>query len=204
MVKYKGPKTPGRNKRERHLNRQQQAVAARKKMAPQKIRSALVTAVLLAGIMALTFQIKLFQNTLIPLAIPLLIALVPSILFIPITRKWLSDTSYNYITSIPFVGVLNVGLVGAWFCSGFMALNFYGSNGVPRTISAPILEKAHIGMNSTRSCAQASATTKIEGQEKLLIFSCSTDLDTYNYVQLTLEEGFFGIDVIKEKTLVNK
>lgn len=200
VVKNKWHKTPGSNKRQRHLYKQREA-EQRKRTEPSDTVQILVAIVFIAGIAAYVLEVELYRSTLIHWLIPFSMALVPSLLLVSKVRKRLN--AEGELFSFLLIGFLNFGAIGGPLCWGFMALNFYvGSSSLYQTVLP--LKEIYYESNSGSSCDKPYVIVEFQGLEKRLEFPCHTEIEGYNYVQLATTKGFFGFERIHEKTLLVK
>lgn len=88
---------------------------------------------------------------------------------------------------------------GFMTCYGFMALNYYMADMNTEIKNCKILHKHTIGTKQP----QPAIEIDYDGIEKQLVFNVGqqTQIDSSNYVSLTVKKGFFGYDIFSEITL---
>ncbi len=78
----------------------------------------------------------------------------------------------------------------------FMATNYYfGKNNKIETLQTEILKTGHLAKGKG-GCGLPYADVIIKKSDKQLIFPCDFEIEQYKYVDLTLQEGLLGFDVI--------
>ena len=78
-----------------------------------------------------------------------------------------------------------------------MAMNFYFAEKPPVDKQVQIIDRGQLAAGKYGRCGQPYADVNYDNQDKQLIFGCNIDLDGAKRIDLQVEEGAFGFDVIK-------
>jgi hypothetical protein len=55
---------------------------------------------------------------------------------------------------------------------------------------------------SQRTCGEPYVVINYKGSDKEMIFPCGTEVEKFGLVYIQVEKGFFGYDIITNKTLI--
>lgn len=163
--------------------------------------SIMFTILFFIGTILIIFEINIYRETIIDYRIPLGIWILSGLLITPFTSKLLSK--YFRIHSFFLQTVYNVMTWGSLFIYSFMAMNYYFTIGKERTVIVKILDTGNLA-KGRRGCGNSYAEVIIEGSKKQLIFPCNYDLEDFTHFDLTIIKGFWGFDIIKNKTALIK
>lgn len=83
-----------------------------------------------------------------------------------------------------------------------MYLTYYFPKGEQRSITTNIFSTGHLAKGRRDNCALPSVDIYYKEINKELIFECSTVVEKYKKVNLQVQSGFFGYDIIIEKNLL--
>lgn len=153
------------------------------------------------GVILVIFEIDIYRETIIDYRIPTCIWILPGLLITPFINKFLAK--YYNTHSFLLQAVYNIGAWGGLFVYSFMAINYYFPSENERSVTVEILDTGHLASGS-QGCGNPYTEVFIEGREKQLIFPCNYDLEHFTHIDLTLTKGFWGFDVIKDKTTLVK
>lgn len=162
--------------------------------------SLLSSILFIAGLLVTVCEVDIYRNTFInyriPVAIWLLSGLIPAIAF---RRFWVKHICTE---SLFFILVYNICTWGGFTVYLFMASNFYfvqkitTYTEVQHIISTGKLAKGRSG------CGEPYADIIHYGEEKELVFGCDVPVSTFNAVELKIQKGLLGYEVITEKRLL--
>jgi len=142
-------------------------------------------------------EISFYRRTIVPLRTLFLTIFFPALISFVIIRK---DYNRTYQTKGFFFPLMQSILsFGFMTCYGFMALNYYMADTDTEIKPCKILHKYTIGTKQP----QPAIEIDYDGIEKQLVFKVGqqTQIDSSNYVVLTVKEGFFGYDIFSEMAL---
>jgi hypothetical protein len=159
--------------------------------------------ILFIGTLYLTvFEIHIYRKTLIHWAIPTCIWFGTGLVLTPLTSNFLAK---HYSTSGFFLQlVFNVVTWGGLLIYVLMATNYYFPQDKEKTITTKIISTGHLAKGRGGGCAEPYCEIVVNGKEKQLVFSCGVEIENYNYVDLTINKGLLGFDIITEKTPTNE
>jgi len=158
------------------------------------------TPVIAIGITLLMWQVNIFHVTIVPVKIPLLILFVCTVIAIPFFKKWFAKrllaTNNFYVL---FYCMLTSG---SFFSTAFTATNYYFADGAKFNETVNIVAKGYRHQSKSK-CDVPYVSIDFKEISKEVDFNCSTPIKDYKYVDLTLQTGFWGYDVIVDKHLHN-
>jgi len=192
----KEPGTKRLTRRERHIRVQREKEKEKRRFSRNDF---LLSAVFVLGLVLMVFEIQIFRNTVLETKMALFIYVGTSVIALPFTSKMLSN--YQGAQTLFLKLIFNLGAVGGTCLFSFMALNYYLPQNGADEIQVAILERGSLG-SSDRSCRSPYVMVEIYGKEKQLVFPCSADVESNNFVNLYMARGLFGIPIILQKDLV--
>lgn len=169
-----------------------------------KLINGIIATLFVSSSLLLIWEIQVYQSTIIDLYIPLFIWLLPGIAVTPLLYKTLNIYVLNPYNPghLPMWAHLfiNIVAVGGITVTAFMTINFY--------LPKPPMYNLTLRIESTgtlakgrHGCGNPYVNVIYKGNEKELVFPCDTDVASYHYVNLQMEEGFFGFEIILDKSL---
>lgn len=168
-------------------------------------KSNLVGGLFLVGLILIIWEISIFRMTFISVYIPLSIWILSGIIIKPFFRKTLNIYCFNPASPgyIPtwlhyFYDIVSFGGIITFL---FMWTNFHYPNQDKKAITASILSYGHLA-KSKNSCGEPYINIKYKDFEKQLIFPCGTEVEKYGQVYIETKKGFWGFDIITNKTLI--
>ncbi|MBP8034140.1 MAG: hypothetical protein KAZ71_06045 [Bacteroidia bacterium] len=156
--------------------------------------------IIFIGTLILTvFEIEIYRQTLINWAILTFIWFLPGIILTPFTRKFLK---YHIETNSLFLQFLfNTVTWGGLLIYGFMATNYYYPTKSIRTITAKIIRTGHLA-KGRYGCGPPYCDVVINNKEKELIFPCGLEIEKYKSIDLKIQKGLWGFEIVAESTPV--
>lgn len=83
----------------------------------------------------------------------------------------------------------------------FMWTNYHYPKQDKKIITTSVLSYGHLA-KSKNSCGDPYVNIKYRDKEKQLIFPCGTEVEKYGQVYIETKTGFWGFDIITNKTLI--
>lgn len=142
-------------------------------------------------------EISFYQRTIIPLKTLCLVTIFPALIAFFIIKKHYNRTYQLKGFFFPLMqSLLSFGFIA---CYSFMALNYYLADTNFEVKSCKILNKHTIGTKQQ----QPAIEVDYNGTEKQLVFYVGqqAQIDSSNYVMLTIRKGFLGYDIFSDITL---
>jgi hypothetical protein len=168
------------------------------------LKSSLLSGLFLLGMILTIWEIQIYEVTIIPLFIPLSIWLLTGLIITPFFKKTFNIYCFNPYspgkTPVALHIVSNVASFGGILLFLFMWTNQYFANPEKSTVTAGIIQYGHFA-KTANGCGNPWVHIIYLRREKELVFPCGTDVEKYNSVYLEVKKGFFGFDVITNKTL---
>lgn len=158
----------------------------------------LLASIFIGSIFLIVWEIKIYQKTFVPLKIPFLIWLLTGLILTPILRKTLAV--YLETNNMILQLVYSIMTCGGLLVSAFMLPNYYMANKETSVINKRIISTGSLG-SSKGGCRQPFIVINYDGLEKQLVYYCSTKVDQYQSVDLTISQGFFGFDIVRSSEL---
>jgi hypothetical protein len=160
-----------------------------------------ILAGLFIGSLTLTiWEVDVYEKTFIPLKIPLLVWIITGVVFTPFLRKKLSI--YLMTTNLFLQMFYNIVTFGGLVISGFMLANFYFANKAETVINENIVSIGHL--NSRSNCGRPFIIIDYNGQKKQLVYYCDMKVELYKTVDLTISQGLFGFDIVRNSEFKTK
>jgi len=172
----------------------------------QKQRKIFYTIIFFLGVILIIWEINIFRETIIDLNIPIGIIIIVGITTFIIDFKNYKKT-YNYSKIRLYIFSSMHYIIGFGFiaCSIFMLLNYYFTDQNIRTESFKIVKTSSLPSGSKFRINVNTPTFEINynGEIKELVFSSDyyEKRKFYKVVELQIEKGLFGFEVIKNKKL---
>lgn len=155
----------------------------------------------LIGLVLLIAEIKIFHDTFIAFTVPAAVCFFTGLIVAPFLSKWFAMRYYRFAL---FVHVIyGIGAFGGIAVYAFMASNFYFSKGHPVVYKAAIVKTGEPARGSD-DCNETYAEIVYNGMEKQVMFACGTPVENYRTLELKIEKGFWGYDVIKGGSLMDE
>ena len=147
-----------------------------------------------SGLILTIFEINIFHKTIIDWKIPTSIWVFTGLLFAPFMSKHL--VNYYNTTGLFLQLVFNICSFGGILVYIFMATNYYfGKDNKLETFQTEILKTGHLA-KGRNGCGSPYADVFVKKSDKQLIFPCDFEIEQYKYVDLTLQKGLLGFDII--------
>jgi hypothetical protein len=155
-----------------------------------------------AGLVLTAFAINLYESTFVPFAVCLSIYLVPALVITPVLLRLIFRQRPKYVVWKCFViSLSNVIGIGGVLLYAFLAINFYDVDD-----SRQITQKLSIvstGYRKYRDSKIPYANIRYQGQVKGFEFPTGgPPLTDFNFLQMEINHGYFGFDVVKDIKLV--
>lgn len=151
-----------------------------------------------SGLILTIFEINIFQKTIIDWKIPTGIWFFTGFIFLPFTAKYL--VNYYETTGFFLQSVFNICSFGGILVFIFMATNYYFHfDSQTETYKTKIIRTGHLAKGRS-SCAPPYAEVVIKHLDKQLIFPCDFEIERYKYINLTVQKGIWGFDIILNQT----
>ncbi len=159
-----------------------------------------LTILFIVSLYLTVLEIDIYRNTLIPWYKPTLAWLLTGLILTPVTSNFLD----KYMgLDIPILKVIySVATWGGLVLYAFMASNYYFHTDKGHTLTTKMIHIDHLAKGRS-GCGNPYCDVVINNIEKEIIFPCGTHLEDYEYIQLTLKKGLWGIEIITDKKLVN-
>ena len=97
--------------------------------------------------------------------------------------------------------IYNIVSFGGIIIFLFMWTNYHYPNQGKIIITTPILSYDHLA-KSKNSCGEPYVNIQYKNMNKQLIFPCGTEVEKYGQVYIETKKGFWGFDIITNKTLI--
>ncbi len=169
------------------------------------LKSNLVGGLFLVGIILTIWEINIFRLTFISVYIPLSIWIISGIAIKPLFKKILDIYCFNPISPghIPawlhyFYNIVSFGGIIIFL---FVWINYQYPNPNKMVVTTPILSYGHLA-KSKNSCGEPYINIQYKEKKKQLIFPCGTEVEKYGQVYIETKKGFWGYDIITNKTLI--
>ena len=155
----------------------------------------------LAGLILTVCEINIYRSTFINVALPVSLWLMPGIVATPFIANTLAK---HYNTHSIFLQlVYNICTWGGIVVYVFIASNFYFARGDISSVEVPIQQTGHLA-KGRYGCGEPYAEVVYQDIDKQLIFSCDVSVERYNTVELKIQKGLWGFDVINSQRLLRK
>ena len=152
----------------------------------------------IAGLILLGLEVGLYRQSVINWVVPAFVCVAAGLIMYPITSSWLDQ---NVFSKWYWKLLFNLASFGGIATYSFMAINFYVTKGEePVVVKSKIVRMGHLAKGKN-GCGEPYVETYINGFEKQIVFGCDEKVEGYPFIKLTLREGIFGFDVIKDKQL---
>lgn len=79
-----------------------------------------------------------------------------------------------------------------------MIINYHHPKSAETRIKVQVLNSGHLAKGKS-GCATPYVDVNIKGLNKELIFPCDFESEKYKFVNVTIKEGFFGIEILTDK-----
>ncbi|WP_423149736.1 hypothetical protein [Rubrolithibacter danxiaensis] len=137
--------------------------------------------------------------TLIDWYVPTSIWFLTGLIATPFTSTYLSE--YYKTTNFFLHAVFNICTWGGLVICAMMIINYNFPTGAETQIKVKALNYGHLAKGKS-GCAVPYVDVNIKGLNKELIFPCDFEVEKYKSVNVTIQEGFFGIDILTEKKIM--
>lgn len=168
-------------------------------------KSNLLGGLFLLGIGLTMWEIHIFDLTFISLYIPLTIWILTGIIMTPVFKKTFNIYCFNQYTPgrTPlffhiFFNVVSFGGISVFL---FMWTNQSFSDKAKSVITLPIISYGHYA-KKRNSCGAPYGHIVYKGLDKKIDFDCDIEIEKYSRVYIETSKGFFGFDIITNKTLI--
>jgi hypothetical protein len=142
----------------------------------------------------------IFEVIIINSLLLLCIWLTTGLIILPFTHKLLKEEGKK--SYLFWQWLFNCITFGGIITYSFLTLNNHFLNDTSSKYKLLIKEK---GYNYHRGhCRNSYVNVDIKGTEKQIIFSCETKIDNSKHLNIVIQKGLFGFDVITNKTLSNE
>lgn len=169
-----------------------------------KLINGIIAALFVSSSLLLIWEIEIYRSTIISLYIPLLIWLLPGFIAIPFLSKIMNKYVLNPYNPgrLPLWAhmLLNIVMVGGIAVFLFMSINYYFPKPPMYNLTLRIESTGNLA-KGPHGCGNPYVNVMYKGQQKELVFPCGADMTSYHYVNLQMEEGFFGFEIILDKSL---
>lgn len=151
-----------------------------------------ITAII--GMTVMIHGISLYQRSIIPFKMITFLTLMVTLVTFLFVKKPYQRVYHSGGLFFAFIqSFISFGFIA---CYLFISLNFYFQNSEVEQLNFEIVKKYKIGTRYWQAAIDINYKDKI----KQLVFYSSQkkQIDTSNYVQLTITQGLFGYDVLKK------
>lgn len=159
-----------------------------------------LTALFLTGLLLSALAVNIYRLTIISPALTTAIWILTGLLITPFTTKVLAEEMKA--NSIFLQVIYNMATWGGITVYLFLAANFYFTRHDTYETVFQIVNNGNLA-KGRNGCGEPYAEIIFEGKEKQLIFQCDTKIKGYYFVQLTLETGLWGYEIIKKQEFKN-
>lgn len=149
-------------------------------------------------------EIFIYDNTIINFYIPFSIWLITGLVVTPFFKKTLDIYFFNPYDPghLPLVWQIFYNIVswGGLAVFLFMSANYFFSIGDQYSTNAKILSYEYVA-DKRNDCNKAYVEIRFRDEQKELVFPCGIAVEKYTTVHLLMAKGFFGFDIIIDKSL---
>ena len=79
-----------------------------------------------------------------------------------------------------------------------MIINYQFPKSAETRTKVPVLYTGHLAKGRS-GCAVPYVDVHIKGLNKELMFPCDFEIEKYKFVNVTIKEGFFGVEILTDK-----
>ena len=157
--------------------------------------------ILFLGVGCLTvFVINIYQMSFISWLIPTSIWFLTGLILTPFTSSFFIK---YYKTNNFFLHVVyNIVTWGGIVLFGIMAPNYYYPKENQTSIKVSIMKFGTLAKGRNSMCAQPYAEVVINNMTKQLIFPCVLDIKKFRFIEVSIKNGLFGIEIITKKNVL--
>ncbi len=185
--------------------RQQLLKEFKEKYPYYNFKSNLLAGIFIIGVSLTVWEINIYRETFIPLYTTLSIWILPSLITTPLFKKTFNIYCFNPYspgrTGLFWHYFYNIASFGGILLFLFMWTNQNFTDHKKNVLTTSITKYGHLA-KSSRSCGDPYVHINYMNNEKELVFPCGTEIEKYNTVFIEVEKGFFGFDIITNKTLI--
>lgn len=174
------------------------------KYSHYKLINGIIATLIVTSALLLTWEIQIYRSTIINVYIPLAVWILTGIITTPFLYKILNIYILNPYNPgrLPMWAHLfvNILVAGSITVTTLMSINYYFPKPPIYNLTLPIESTGNLA-KGRHGCDNPYVHVIYKEQEKEIVFPCGTDVKSYHYVSLQMEEGFFGFEIILDKSL---
>ncbi|MDO5971530.1 hypothetical protein Q4Q35_17115 [Flavivirga aquimarina] len=171
----------------------------------KKQRKIFYPTIFILGLFLMAWQVTIFRNTIIDLSILIGIILIVGIIAFFVDFKNYGKTyKYSGIRLYLYSSMHYLCGFGFIVCSAFMLTNYYFADKTPVKETFEIVDRSSLrGRKYHRDERKPTFQINYNGKIKELVFTHKyyEKMEFYKSVELEVRKGYFGFDILENKTL---